>query len=451
MARTAVNVAKKTKKKARDRATAARKLQNQRPKRFTPREAFFFEKSRLMVVAINNNGQLVYKAQTLPNGSWEADWTPIFSRSTFAIMAAGLARDGRVAVVAQTGAGPDVQYFIESDASSGGTESWDPPINLGYPTGVHKLTQLVFARDQVGLTSIFGLAQETGQVWWIRQNPDRLVTKQVTITPPGTENPITIEVQELVPPEQPWSEWQQLGTRGFAALIYASDADGRIALAGTTPNSGPNPNTIWFSQQKNAPGGSPSDWTPWTRIDQGTGGVVSPAMRADRQGILSIFGITNVDVAQRRQSGSASDAFGPWVRPGMTGKVILTLTCGLSADDGIVVVAQDEDGRLYCNEMIDSAYQIWRGWQQIAVSPGIGPLALEYNADGRLTLFLQQGLNPQTLSCISQAVGNSTAWEANWTTLSTTGLFRYVVVRDLTPPASALRRAKSRPRASAKP
>jgi hypothetical protein len=435
MADTAANVGREA---ARDLATAARKLENRRPIRTTPREAFFFEKSRLLVVAVNNNGQLVYKAQTCPNGPWEADWAPIAPQGSYHVMAAGLARDGCVAVVAQVPSDPAVQYIIESQSSSGGVESWDPPVSLGNPAGVAKFTQLVFACDRVGRTNIFGVAQETGQVWWIYQNPDRLVTKQVTRTPPGTNTPITVMVEELAPPEKPWSEWQQLGTMGFSGLTYANVADGRIALAGTTPNSGQYPNTIWFSQQENTIGGTPGDWTSWVQIDQGTGGVVSLAMRADNQGILNIFGITNADVALRRQAGAASDAFGPWVRPGMTGKVILTLTCGLSADDTIVVVAQDENGKLYCNEMIDAANQVWRGWQQIAVSPGIGPLALAYNADGRLTLFLQQGLNPQTLSCISQVVGNSTAWEENWTALSTTGLYRYAVVRDLTPPASAL-------------
>jgi hypothetical protein len=436
MADTAMNMGLET---ARDRAAAAvRKLGRRKPIRTTPREAFFFEKSRLMVIAINNNGQLVYKAQTGPNGPFEADWTPIASQGSYQVMAAGLARDGRVAVAAHADSNPDVQYFIESQASSGGVESWDPPISLGHPASVSKFSQLVFTRNRAGLTNIFGVAEQTGEVWWIYQNHDRLVTKQVTITPPGTKTPITIEVQELAPPEKPWSGWQQLGSMKFSGLSNANDADGRIALAGTAPNSGQYPNTVWFSQQKTADGGSPSDWSPWTQIDQGTGGVVGVAMRADRQGILNIFGITSADVAQRRQLGAAGDTFGPWIRPGMTGKVILTLTCGLSADDTIVVVAQDESGRLYCNEMIDSGYQIWRGWQQIAVAPGIGPLSLDFNADGRLTLFLQQGLSPQTLSCISQSIGNSTAWEANWTTLSTAGLSKYAVVRDLTPPASAL-------------
>ena len=48
------------------------------PKTAAPRQPFFFELSRLMVVAIQaSNGALVYKAQTKPNGPWGANWAPI--------------------------------------------------------------------------------------------------------------------------------------------------------------------------------------------------------------------------------------------------------------------------------------------------------------------------------------------------------------------------------------
>src|ERR1051326_6386271 len=66
---------------------------------FTPRPPFFFQLSRLMVVAINASGRLVYRAQTKPNGPWEANWTPIDNAHTYAGMAAGLTGDGRHAVV----------------------------------------------------------------------------------------------------------------------------------------------------------------------------------------------------------------------------------------------------------------------------------------------------------------------------------------------------------------
>jgi hypothetical protein len=78
---------------------------------FTPKPPFFFQLSRLMVVAINVSGRLVYRAQTKPNGPWEANWTPIDNARTYAAMAAGLTGDGRVAVVAQQPSGPP--FYID--------------------------------------------------------------------------------------------------------------------------------------------------------------------------------------------------------------------------------------------------------------------------------------------------------------------------------------------------
>ena len=95
------------------------------------KEPFFFEKSRLMVVAINaTNSNLIYRAQTKPNGPWEADWTWIDSKTTYMNMAAGISRDGRVVVVAQTTGTPTVNFYIEGPDDS--KEDWEAPVGLGF-------------------------------------------------------------------------------------------------------------------------------------------------------------------------------------------------------------------------------------------------------------------------------------------------------------------------------
>ena len=53
---------------AEQKAAAERKLQKSKAPLFTPKPPFFFELSRLMVVAVTASGQLVSKAQTKPNG-----------------------------------------------------------------------------------------------------------------------------------------------------------------------------------------------------------------------------------------------------------------------------------------------------------------------------------------------------------------------------------------------
>jgi YD repeat-containing protein len=80
--------------------------------------------------------------------------------------------------------------------------------------------------------------------------------------------------------------------------------------------------------------------------------------------------------------------------------------------------------------------QQWSGWNLLQeIDPATMALALNYNADGRLTLFRHHA--PMGgLWCVSQMVRDSTEWELIWTQLAGDDrAFRdCVVVRDLTPP-----------------
>ena len=96
------------------------------------KEAFFFENSRLMAIAINaTNHNLIYRAQSKPNGPWVTDWAWINNANQYDVMAAGLARDGRVVVLAQVSTTPrgamnnqeDVISCMVSSLSVGGANS----------------------------------------------------------------------------------------------------------------------------------------------------------------------------------------------------------------------------------------------------------------------------------------------------------------------------------------
>jgi len=397
------------------------------------RQPFFFELSRLMIIGINLvDNLLVYKAQTKPNGPYETDWTPISRSEAYDIMAAGLAKDGRVVAIAQTHSNPTVHFYIEAPDEMHGIARWEPPVNLGLPHGVPGFSQLVTRRDDDGRIEIFGLAANTGYVWWIFQNPDRIVTKQVTVIPPGQKDPITVTVQELAPPLTPWSSWQQLAPRKLDVLTAANDGDGRIALAGSVLE-GAIPH-IYYSQQKIWQALKPSDWTSWVDMGHAIKDVTAPDLRLDPLGVLNVFGKCADDVVQTRQSPPGTNTFAHWARPGMTGQTIREIATGIDGDDNIVVVAADKNANVHANVMLDVECQQWWGWQQIARAPGNGPLTLDYNADGRLTLFLREETGSQNLWCMSQMAFNSNSWEAAWTPLSTKGLAHYGVVRDLTPP-----------------
>jgi hypothetical protein len=401
-------------------------------------QPFFFELSRLMVVGITMaDNQLVYKTQTEPNGPWEANWTPIAKSAAYDIMAAGSTRDGSVAVVAQTHSNPNVHYYVNHPDSSSGIKGWVPPVDLGLPPGLAGFGLLAMARDLDGRVEVFGLTEKSGDVWWIYQNPDRVVEKQVTRTPPGTTTPVTVTVQERAPPLTPWSQWQQLAPSKLDVLTLANNRDGRIALLGSARNN--HQSQVWYCQQESAQALTPKRWTAWVQLTQPNESVNWPVLHLDPAGPLNVFAVSNStnNVVQRRQTEPGSVSFGPWISPEMTGRTLVTVVAGTDADDRLVLLAADEHRVLIQNILLDAVDQKWSGWQEIGVLPGLGPLTLDYNADGRLTLFVREGTSPNNIYCLSQAAPDSTAWEANWTQLSTKGLAHYGVAHDLTPPAMA--------------
>src|SRR5262249_27675559 len=99
------------------------------------RDPFLIELSRLMVVAITARSRLpLYRAQTKPNGPWQADWTPVDTTHTYNEMAAAVSGDGDIAVVAQS-ASPAALFFIAETPNVVGTEKWNAPFSLGMPPG----------------------------------------------------------------------------------------------------------------------------------------------------------------------------------------------------------------------------------------------------------------------------------------------------------------------------
>jgi hypothetical protein len=143
---------------------AEEKKKRQKPRRHGARQPFFIELSRLMVVAIKaSTGQLVYKAQTKPNGPWEANWTPVETTHSFNVMAAGLTGDGRVAVVARPASAPGVLYIDEKPDTA--TQQWNAPVSLGKPAGINAFAHLAMAVDADARLEVFGTATD-GTIWW---------------------------------------------------------------------------------------------------------------------------------------------------------------------------------------------------------------------------------------------------------------------------------------------
>lgn len=398
---------------------------------FTP----FAELSRLMVVGINvdEGNKLVWAAQAAPNGPWSTSWTPV-NDGAYNLLGTGSTTDGRVAMVVQTNDSKSVQYIDEKEDNTGQTENWNDPVDLGMPDGLAGFIQLAMTRDAGGRIEIFGVDDSGGNVWWIYQNPPKIVDKTEEITPPGADEPITVHVQVPEPPDEPWSAWTPLEGEHIARITVTNNADGRVMLIGMGQN--PEERAVYVNSQTVASTLQADQWSGWKRIDDAHSGSAGsqPTAVLDKQGAVNIFMIGDLaEVVQVRQQPPGSDSWSSWARPGMTGGVLFNVTAAFDGDGDVSLMAVGEHSQLYYNQQRDSLTQQWFGWQQIGKVNGFGTIMMDYNADGRLTYF--QGLSRTNgLDYVSQFVTDATSWDAGFSPLAESGIFTYGVVRDLTPP-----------------
>jgi len=329
---------------------SARKIQEVAP---------FFENSRLMAIAINaTNQNLIWRAQSKPNGPWVTDWAWINKNIQYDAMVAGMSREGRVIVLGHARPTPAVHFYIQSFTD----DTWEGPVNLALPPGVAGFSQLTTARSLDGRINVFGLVKD-GNVWWIYQNP------------------------EVPKPPTPWSAWQPLAARRLSVMTAANSGDGTIVLAGSAFDNA----TVhtYYTRQKTPDAKTPADWIPWIDMTQGHFDGGSPAFRLGSS-ILNLFVIGGSDVMQTRQLPANSNTFNPWAYPAMVGKTVVQIATGVDGDGHIVIAAQDDTGNIHVNYARDLITQQWSGWQQIGHRFYGGPMTLDYNADGRLTLFMRE-------------------------------------------------------------
>ncbi len=411
----------------------AAKVQSPLPRLKRPEGVAFFELSRLMVVALAaSSGRLLYKAQTKPNGPWETDWTPIDITQTYDLMTAGITGDGRVAAVVQRSPATGLSYIDEA-ADSVQVERWTKPVDLGKPAGVNAFQHLAMAVDAGARLEIFG-TDDGGRIWWKYQNPDRIVQKQVTITPPGTNTPITVTVNEVEPPATPWSDWLALpGSLGMIRAIKA--ADGRISLFGINAQG-----HLYRTEQRIAQALQPSDWSGWVQMDDNfTGTITAIAPALDAAGAVNLFAINNGNqVLHARQAPPGASTWAGWSTPGFIPPGARSMAAGIDGDGHLVLIATDASNLHNMNQQWSVDPQQWGGWIPFGSTSWPTELALDYNADGRLTLFshwVLPNVPPYAgLWCISQMQLNSSEWELSWTQLAPSDIKQYAVVRDLTPP-----------------
>ncbi|MGJ8570398.1 MAG: hypothetical protein ACSHXI_06835 [Hoeflea sp.] len=398
----------------------------------------FAELSRLMVIGIDSNqdNHLLWTAQTAPNGPWSGTWDTI-NTTPYIVLGTGCTLDGRVAMAAQTKSSPVTVHYIDEAADQpDNVERWNAPVDLGMPDGLAGFVQLEMTRDADGRIEIFGVDDSGGNVWWIYQNPPKIVDKTEQVTPPGAKEPITVHVKVAEPPDTPWSDWMPLPGQQISRLTVTNNADGRILVV--TMGQQPEKRSVYVNQQKTGTALSATDWTGWVRIDNASSGGAGalPTAALDRQGAVNIFMIGSLsEVVQIRQQPPGGDAWTEWVRPGMTGSVLFNVTSAIDGDGHISLIAVGEQAQLFYKQQTSSLTQQWSGWEQVGKIEDFGAIAMDYNADGRLTYF-QSWSKTNQLHIVSQFVPDSTSWSAGWTMLADNGIFTYGIVRDLTPPSS---------------
>jgi hypothetical protein len=248
---------------------------------------------------------------------------------------------------------------------------------------------------------------------------------------PGTKTPITVTVNEIAPPQTPWSDWMQI-PGGLYQITALRNADGRIILFGIGAES-----HLYRNEQRVAQALRPSDWSGWVQMDDNASGAflrMAPAL--DSAGAVNFFGINKGgDVLHTRQSPPCTSTWTGWTTPGLIKGGVHVLAAGTDGDDHLVLVATDNSQYHNMNAQLDVEMQRWSGW--IPFSPGSpSRTALDYNSDGRLTFFSHFGKDG-ILYCTSQMAYSSTEWEQSWTLLAPKDIQQFAVVRDPTPPESA--------------
>ena len=389
--------------------------------------------SRIMVVDIvMPSGQLSYRLQASPDGPWEPKWNPI-DKNAYSLLSAGNMRSGDVAIAVQSTKAPSVYFIAQKGHGPGGNPVWSRRAKLGLPARSAGFKHLVCCSDCDGRVEIFGLDGKSGKLWWIFQNPDRIVTKKVRIVPPGAKKPITVTVQETAPPKKPWSAWQEIKGLVLADLIAANNADGRIVLIGHGAAKGQG--HLFVNEQAQPRTLKPADWAGWHQLSSSASGPVSSVTAClDVEGALNVFGLgAGTEVVHTRQLPPGSRTWAPWSAPGLIGQDLLSVASGIDGDGHIILVAQSAEKVLYGNHQTDVEFARWNNWQRISMSDDLGTMELAYNANGRVTLFLRADDKSYRLLAKSQVELNSTEWELMWKGLGSNVSSSFRLAYDVAP------------------
>ena len=261
-----------------------------------------------------------------------------------------------------------------------------------------------------------------------------VVTKKVKVTPPGSNKPIIVTVQETEPPKKPWSDWINItgNLQGYLSHLRATNnADGRIVLSGIYFNYIP-----WVSQQKSDNPFDQESWTDWVTPD-GNGyknaALTTPIL--DKTGNVSIIQTSNEGLLRSRQTESGAGVWGPYSSPGFINDNLLNHASSIDADCHLAIAvlnnpAPAHKNFIYFTQQTNAENNQWTTWEILAMVDRATSLEMSYNANGSLTLFVFDDKTGD-LFTLSQINADSTEWYQFPTQIGK-NIKSFAVTRDLT-------------------
>ncbi|MBD8890938.1 hypothetical protein [Roseibium litorale] len=373
---------------------------------------------RIFVAAVNTSGTLGYFDQTSENGPYSGSFTPLTGDAYVpATLRAGTTTNGYVALLAEDNATGHLSFIREEPE---GTDRFEVPLDLGLPAaGPCKSTAMIRGID--GMINVFAVCADQ-TIWWKYANSYSVREETITTTPPGTETPIEVTVPVRVPPDQAWSDWQQL-PGALVSLSAFHNADGRICLVGLNASQVP-----YLNMQTSDHPQLPEHWAGWENISGGLTGFEQITAAISGNAIAHIFARIGSKIYQRVQTEVDGSEFTDWVLFSSFPDTVSTLTLGPARNTGLYLAAQVGSAIYGCNEIMDGSGS-WTQPAIIAHMDGNCTLSLWPNADGQLSLFALQSAS-STLFCITQLV--SDRWSATWQPIGA-ALTGFALTSDVTP------------------
>ncbi|PTW60064.1 hypothetical protein C8N35_10564 [Breoghania corrubedonensis] len=389
-----------------------------------------------LVAGAGGGCTLVTTVQQSPDGSFPpaGSAVPVNDVAYDPVLAGATAMDGRIVFAAVRAAdkGVDLIFQHGGEFASGpafpdtpGAE-WDTPLDLGRPAET-VFTELLIGLDALGRTSVFGVS-DVGDVWWLFKKPPKVVEREITITPPGAREPITIKVPELGPADPPFSGWQKLDGATVTKLALANNADDRIILFAITDGG-----DVVFNEPRVMNASDPSDWYGWEVVSgDGLAPFTEIGASLDDSERVNVFALdAQNEISHARQVKAGCRAWTGYVHPGLTLAGLGCLAVGLNASGNVALGAASHDNVAWTNLERVAVPGEWGGWQPSAHVPATTAMAFGFNANRALALF---GLTPAdeggTVWMVAQAAPGSSEWSAFGTSVLD-GAVTMAVVRDL--------------------